>query len=222
MKLMLRTWWWLGLAVLMLAGDPAVYAATSKTSTPAASASAKPPRKDSMTRDPYLGAIAVDAASGKILFEDRADARGYPASVLKLMDLLIILERIEQRQFSFQDQVTVSARAAKTGGSQVWLAEKEGFTIDGLPYALLVQSANDAAVALAERVAGTPEAFVELMNQRAKELGMTGTVFRSVHGLPPGAGQQPDVTTARDLARLCRELLKHKDTRTRQRGPQGA
>jgi D-alanyl-D-alanine carboxypeptidase (penicillin-binding protein 5/6) len=76
----------------------------------------------------------------------------------------------------------------------------------------MVQSANDAAVALAEKVAGTTEAFVELMNQKAKELGMTGTVFHSVHGLPPAAGQENDLTTARDLATLCRELLKHPDT----------
>jgi D-alanyl-D-alanine carboxypeptidase (penicillin-binding protein 5/6) len=212
MKQMLQPWWLIGLAVLLIAGQPAVPAATPNPKSPAASASAKPPRKNSIARDPYLGAIVLDAATGRMLFEDRADARGYPASVLKLIDLLIILEKIEQRQLSFQDQVTVSARAARTGGSQVWLAEKEVFTVDDLLYALMVQSANDAAVALAERVAGTAEAFVELMNKRAKELGMTSTLFYSVHGLPPGAGQQPDVTTARDLTLLCRELLKHKDT----------
>jgi D-alanyl-D-alanine carboxypeptidase (penicillin-binding protein 5/6) len=95
------------------------------------------------------------------------------------------------------------------------------FSVDDLLYALMVQSANDAAVALAEKVAGSTEAFVALMNQRAAELGMTSTVFHSVHGLPPGAGQQPDVTTARDFARLSRELLKHPEalryTSTRER-----
>jgi serine-type D-Ala-D-Ala carboxypeptidase (penicillin-binding protein 5/6) len=165
-----------------------------------------------ISRDPYLGAIVVEATSGRVLFEDQADARGYPASVLKLMDLLIILEKIEQRQLSFQDPVPVSAKAAKTGGSQVWLAEKESFTLDEMLYALMVQSANDAAVALAEKVAGSTEAFVELMNRKAKELGMHNTVFHSVHGLPPGRGQEHDVTTARDLSLLCRELLKHPDT----------
>jgi D-alanyl-D-alanine carboxypeptidase (penicillin-binding protein 5/6) len=128
------------------------------------------------------------------------------------MDLLIILEKIEQRQLSLQDQVPVSAKAARTGGSQVWLAEKESFTLEEMLYALMVQSANDAAVALAEKVAGTTDAFVELMNKRAKLLGMTSTVFHSVHGLPPAAGQEHDVTTARDFSLLCRELLKHKDT----------
>jgi D-alanyl-D-alanine carboxypeptidase (penicillin-binding protein 5/6) len=180
----------------------------SKSSDPAPTKATRP----GVARNPYLGAIVVDAATGRVLVEDQPDAKGYPASVLKLMDLLIILERIEQRQLSFQDQVTVSAKAAKTGGSQVWLAEKEVFTVDELLYALMVQSANDSAVALAEKVAGTTDSFVELMNQRANQIGMANTQFHSVHGLPPGAGQQPDVTTARDLSVLCRELLKHQDT----------
>jgi D-alanyl-D-alanine carboxypeptidase (penicillin-binding protein 5/6) len=183
---------------------------TAKSKAPPPSAKAT--QKNTIARDPYLGAIVVDASTGKVLLEDHPDAKGYPASVLKLMDLLIILEKIEQRQLSLQDQVPVSAKAAQTGGSQVWLAEKESFTVDEMLYALMVQSANDAAVALAEKVAGTTEAFVELMNRRAKQLGMTSTVFHSVHGLPPGAGQEHDVTTARDLSLLCRELLKRKDT----------
>ena len=85
-------------------------------------------------------------------------------------------------------------------GSRVWLAEKESFTVDEMLYALMVQSANDAAVALAEKVAGSTDGFIELMNRRAKELGMANTVFHSVHGLPPGKGQEHDVTTARDLS----------------------
>src|SRR5437867_1991022 len=203
----------LGLTVLLVGLAPATRAATQKAGkTTAAPKSAKALRKDVIAREPYLGAIVVDAASGKVLLEDHADARGYPASVLKLMDLLIILEKVVQRQVSFQDAVPVSAKAARTGGSQVWLAEKESFSVDEMLYALMVQSANDAAVALAEKVAGTTEAFVQLMNSRAKELGMNSTVFHSVHGLPPGAGQAHDVTTARDYALLCRELLKHKDT----------
>ena len=94
----------------------------------------------------------------------------------------------------------------------MWLKEKESFTVDEMLYALMIQSANDAAVALAEKVAGSTDGFLELMNRRAKELGMNNTVFRSVHGLPPGKGQEHDVTTARDLSILCRELLKHPDT----------
>ena len=200
--------------VLVMAGISPVARGASKTtakSTPAPPA-AKTARKGVISRDPYLGAIVVDASTGKVLFEDQADAKGYPASILKLMDLLIILEKIEQRQLSLQDQVPVSAKAAKTGGSQVWLAEKESFTLEEMLYALMVQSANDAAVALAEKVAGSTDGFVELMNKRAKQLGMNSTVFHSVHGLPPAAGQEHDVTTARDFSLLCRELLKHKDT----------
>jgi D-alanyl-D-alanine carboxypeptidase (penicillin-binding protein 5/6) len=154
----------------------------------------------------------LDAATGKVLYEDQADTKGYPASVLKLMDLLIVLEKIEQKQLSPADQVPVSAKASHTGGSRVWLKEKESFTVDEMLYALMVQSANDAAVALAEKVAGSTDAFTELMNRRAKELGMNSTVFHSVHGLPPGKGQEHDVTTARDLSILCREVLKHPDT----------
>ena len=166
-----------------------------------------------IARNPYLGAIVVDASTGRVLFEDRADAKGYPASVQKLMDLLIILDKIKQGQLTLQDPVPVSATAAKTGGSQVWLAEKETFSLEEMLYALMVQSANDAAVALAEKVAGTTDAFVELMNAKAKELGMNSTVFHSVHGLPPSRGQDHDVTTARDFALLCRELIqKHPET----------
>ncbi len=205
----------LGLAAALIAAPPGAQAATRRTTTAKASAAparAAAPKKAGIARDPYLGAIVVDAATGKVLFEDQADARAYPASVLKLMDLLIILETIQQHRLTLQDPVTVSARASTTGGSQVWLAEKETFTVDELLYALMVQSANDSAVALAEKVAGTTEAFVELMNRRAKALGLTSTLFHSVHGLPPAAGQEPDVTSARDLAVLCRELLKHPDT----------
>jgi serine-type D-Ala-D-Ala carboxypeptidase (penicillin-binding protein 5/6) len=201
-----RTWFLVGLAALMAVGQLEVQAAKDSASA------AKPTKKKVIAENPYLGAIVLDNATGKVLFEDKPDAEGYPASVLKLMDLLIILEKIEQKHLSFQDPVVVSAKASHIGGSRVWLAEKETFTVDEMLYALMIQSANDVAVALAEKVAGSTEAFVELMNKRAQALGMTHTVFHSVHGLPPGAGQEHDVTTARDLALLSRELLKHKDT----------
>lgn len=211
MKL-IPNWCLISFALLATAGQSPAHAAAQQAKTLPRQAPAKLTRKSTIAGEPYLGAIVIDANTGKVLFEDKADAKGYPASVLKLMDLLIILEKIEQRQLSLQDRVTISARAARTGGSQVWLADKEVFPVDELLYALMVQSANDAAVALAEKVSGTPEAFVRLMNKRARELGMSNTVFHSVHGLPPASGQQPDVTTARDLARLCQELLKHKAT----------
>ena len=115
----------LGLVLFLIAGQWAAHAATHKAAKSTAdSSSAKAAQKDSMARNPYLGAIVVDAANGKVLFENQADAKGYPASVLKLMDLLIILEKVEGKQLSFQDQVPVSVKASKTGGSQVYLAEK--------------------------------------------------------------------------------------------------
>jgi D-alanyl-D-alanine carboxypeptidase (penicillin-binding protein 5/6) len=206
---------WLLPALLLLisASQPMAEAVAAKAGkSTAASSAGKSARSKSIARDPWLGALVVDAATGRVLYEDQADAKGYPASVLKLMDLLIILEKIEQKQLSLQDQVLVSAKASHIGGSRVWLAEKESFTVDEMLYALMVQSANDAAVALAERVAGSTDAFLELMNRRARELGMNNTVFHSVHGLPPSKGQEHDVTTARDLSILCREVLKHPDT----------
>ena len=184
-------------------------AATAQTSK------AKSSSRSAISKDPYLGAIVVDAVSGKVLVEDGADIKGYPASMLKLMDLLIVLEKLQQGQLSLQDQVVASAKASKVGGSQVWLAEHESFTLEDMLYALMVHSANDVAVAISEKVAGSTESFVQLMNEKAKQLGMNSTVFNSVHGLPPAAGQQHDVTTARDFSILCREIvMKHPEALT--------
>jgi len=198
--------------IAILATDSAMAQTAAKTTPKTTAKKAAKPAATTISKEPYLGAIVVDAASGKVLFEDHADAKGVPASVLKLMDLLIILEKVESHQLAMTDPVPVSARSAKMGGSQVFLEEKEVFSVDEMLYALMIQSANDAAVALAEKVGGSCEGFVQLMNQRAKQLGMNNTVFHSVHGLPPGAGQEYDMTTARDLSILSRELLKHSDT----------
>jgi len=212
--------WLLALLVLVLIGSPdSAQAAPSKARPKARSTSSR--HSYTIARNPYLGAIVVNGANGAVLFEDHADAKGYPASVLKLMDLLIILEKVEQGQLSLQDQVPVSRKAAGIGGSQVWLAQGESFTLDEMLYALMVRSANDVATALAEKVAGSTEQFVDLMNAKARALGMNDTEFHSVHGLPPARGQKDDVTTARDLSILCREVLKHPEalryTSTRQR-----
>ncbi len=161
-----------------------------------------------ITQDPYVSALVIEADSGKVLFEANADAKVYPASVLKLMDLYVILDRIEQGALKLDEMVQVTPEASKTGGSQVYLDPKEQFPVEDLLYALMVQSANDAAVALATHIGGSKEGFVALMNQKAEELGMNNSKFHSVHGLPPSEGQEPDVTTARDLAILCRALVK--------------
>ncbi|MBF0101800.1 MAG: D-alanyl-D-alanine carboxypeptidase [Desulfobacterales bacterium] len=169
-------------------------------------------KSDAISKSPYLGAICIDAATGKILFEDNPDAKAYPASVIKLMNLLIILDQLNTNAVTLDTKVTITAESARIGGSQVYLKENEVFTIEDLLYALMVQSANDAATALALHVAGSKEGFVEMMNQKAKQIDMTNTVFNSVHGLPPSKNQEPDVCTPRDMAKLCMELLKYPNT----------
>lgn len=161
-----------------------------------------------LSKDPYVSALVIDAESGKVLISENADAVIYPASVLKLMDLLVILEEIEHNRLQMDEMVQVTKEAAQMGGSQVYLDPKEQFSVEELLYALMVQSANDAAVALATHVAGSKAGFVAMMNQKAAALGMKNTSFHSVHGLPPSKGQQVDVTTASDLALLSRELAK--------------
>jgi D-alanyl-D-alanine carboxypeptidase (penicillin-binding protein 5/6) len=165
--------------------------------------------KGCISKNPYIGAIVMDADTGETLFEDHADLCGYPASTLKLMTLLLLQEKIDRGEMKLTDIVPVSVKACKTGGSQVYLDPKESFPVEELLYALMIQSANDAAVALAEFAYGSTDSFVEQMNKRAQELGMENTRFTSVHGLPPGPGQKNDVTTARDMAVLCRELCRH-------------
>ncbi|MFZ1946382.1 MAG: D-alanyl-D-alanine carboxypeptidase family protein [bacterium] len=169
-------------------------------------------RPEAIARDPYVAAIAVDAESGLVLFEDNASADIYPASTVKLMDLLIILEKVQRGDLRLSDTVTVDAEAARMGGSQVYLGKGERFTVDDLLYALMVESANDAAVALAVHVAGSKEAFVREMNKRAAEIGMKSTRFASPHGLPPAKGQCPDISTACDLSLLAREVLRHPES----------
>ena len=164
-----------------------------------------------ISEDPYRGAIVVDVASGGVLFERGADAMCFPASTVKLMVLLLVLEDVERGAVKLSDPITVTAEAARMGGSQVYLDERERFSVDELLYALTVQSANDAAVALAVGISGSKAAFVARMNRRAHELGMHRTQFHSVHGLPPSAGQEVDRSTPRDLATLARALLGNAD-----------
>ncbi len=167
---------------------------------------------ESIIGDPYVSALAIDADSGNILFEHQPDTVIYPASVLKMMVLLVILERVEQNVLGLDEMVQITKEAAQMGGSQVYLDPKEVFSVEDLLYALMIQSANDAAVALAMHVSGSKQGFVDLMNQRAAELGMKDSRFHSVHGLPPAEGQEPDRTTAADLAILSRELADKPET----------
>ena len=161
-------------------------------------------------REPYAGMIAVDGATGKVLAEQNADTTVYPASVIKLMNLFVVMDYLKQGKIHLTDNVEINAEESHMGGSRVYLKEHETFTVEDLIYALMVQSANDAALTLATHVAGSQQAFVELMNQKAQALGMTHTHFYSCHGLPPTPPRKPsevDVSTPRDLAMLARALV---------------
>jgi D-alanyl-D-alanine carboxypeptidase (penicillin-binding protein 5/6) len=162
-----------------------------------------------IVNDPYTGFIVVDGESGEVILEENADTKIYPASVIKLMDLLLVIEQIEEGRRQLDEWVHVTPKAARMGGSQVYLKEGETFTLEEMLFALSIKSANDVAMALALHVAGTEAGFIKLMNERAAELGMQATEFHSVHGLPPDAGEKPDISTARDLATLSLEIVKH-------------
>ncbi len=151
--------------------------------------------------------ILMEASTGKVLLEDNADAALPPASVTKIMTLLIVMEAIEDGKISFDDKVTVSNNAASMGGSQVYLEPGEEMTVDEMIKCVVVSSANDAAVALAEYVAGSEESFVEQMNKRASELGMQNSHFENTNGLDDTVSNH--VTSARDIAIMSRELIRH-------------
>ncbi len=152
--------------------------------------------------------ITVHADSGEVLSSQDPDRPGAPASMTKMMLALLVVEAVRDGQLKLTDPVTASALASKMGGSQVYLKQGEAFSVEELMAALLIGSANDAAVALAERLAGTVPGAIVRMNDRAKQLGMTQTRYGSVHGLPPSPGQEGDVTSPRDAARLAMELVK--------------
>jgi D-alanyl-D-alanine carboxypeptidase (penicillin-binding protein 5/6) len=155
--------------------------------------------------------IVINAATGEEVSSQEPDRPGAPASMTKMMLALLVMEAVKEGQLKLSDPVQTSRLASKMGGSQVYLKEGESFSAEDMLAALLIGSANDAAAALAERLAGSVEGTVKLMNERAAALKLTKTRFGSVHGLPPGPGQEGDVTTPRDMARLGQELVKHAD-----------
>lgn len=198
----------LALFTIVTISSPAECATTKKKAKAPVKSSSSRAQIAAASANPYLGAIVVDVATGKTIFEDNADKPGYPASMVKLMDLLIILDQIKKGALTLEDKITINAETALVGGSQVYLKQGEVFSVNDLLYAMIIQSANDAATALAIHIAGSKEGFIQLMNAKAAELGMKSTKFGSVHGLPPSSGNTPDVTTARDMSILCMELVK--------------
>lgn len=161
----------------------------------------------------YTGAIVLDVATGQSLWEDNADVVNPPASMTKLMTFAVLHDKLADGSLTLQQMVQVDATDAKMGGTQVYLDPREQFPVEDLIYAMMIQSANDAAHALARTAAGSVEAFVELMNAKARALGMNSTTFRSPHGLPPPSRRvsEGDLTTPRDFAKLCRYLVQKTD-----------
>ena len=164
--------------------------------------------------NPYQSAIVIDARTGKILFEDRAAVYAYPASVTKLMTMLITLEQIDAGNIGLSDKVAITKEGLGVGGSQIYLDSRESgvFTVNDLLNAVVIHSACDAARVLGIHVAGSKDAFIDMMNQKARELGMNSTVYHSEHGLPPSGGAQPDISTAYDVAILTLACLRHPET----------
>ena len=148
-------------------------------------------------------AILMEKSTGEVLFEQDSHAVYEPASVTKVMTLLLVMEAIDAGQLSWDDIITASPYACSMGGSQIWLKEGEQLTVREMVKAVAVASANDCAVALAEAVAGSESVFVQRMNERAKELGMESTVFCNCTGLPA----EGHVSSAYDIALMSRELI---------------
>ncbi len=150
-------------------------------------------------------ACLTDFATGEILYEQNSDMKAEPASVTKIMSLLLICEALDDEIIKLDDVVTASENAASMGGSQIWLEPGEQMSVNDMIKAVCVVSANDCTVALAEHIAGSEEAFTARMNKRALELGMQSTHFSNCTGLPV----ENHYTTAKDIALMTRELLKH-------------
>jgi D-alanyl-D-alanine carboxypeptidase (penicillin-binding protein 5/6) len=157
----------------------------------------------------YQSAVLIEPETGTVLIEDEPHKPWPPASLTKMMTMLIVMEKISEGTIKLDDPVKASARASRMGGSQIYLKHREVFTVEDLMKAVVIASANDATMALAEFIGGSEAGFIELMNIRAEELGMEDSRLYSVHGLPPDPGEEEDVTSAHDLAILARELVKH-------------
>lgn len=149
------------------------------------------------------GAVLIEQHSGQILYDHNMHEKLRPASVTKVMTILLIMEAIDSGNLNYSDKIPCSENAAGMGGSQIWLDVREELTVDEMLKAICVVSANDCTVAMAEYLAGSQEAFVEQMNKKAKELGMNDTTFKNCHGID----EDGHVTSAYDIALMSKELL---------------
>ena len=167
------------------------------------------PRTEGIAEVEPKAFLVMEATTGKVLEEQNMHEKRAPASMTKLMVAYIVVDRIAKGELHLTDKVRTSAEASHIGGSRVYLKEGEEFTLEEMMKALMIASANDAAYAIAEYISGTRDAFVDLMNEKAKALGMNDTEFYSPHGLPPDKWQKEDLTSCYDMAILARELLKY-------------
>ncbi len=152
-------------------------------------------------------AVLMDVGTGEILLHYNKDLKVFPASVTKIMTVLLVCEAINSKKINLSDKVSCSSNAASKGGSQIWLEEGEQMSVDELLRATVIGSANDSATLLGEYVSGSEEAFIDLMNERAEELGMKNTNFVNATGLDDTTDDH--ITTALDIAIMSRELLKY-------------
>lgn len=155
-------------------------------------------------------AILLEPTTGTVLYEKNPDEKLAPASMTKVMSMLLIMEAVNDGKLSFDDDVVISENASKMGGSQIFLQTGEKYKVRELLKGIAIASGNDAVVAMAEKVSGSVDAFVEKMNQRAKGLGLTNTHFDNPHGLD----SENHYTTARDMSKMAMELLKHEEILT--------
>ena len=149
--------------------------------------------------------ILIEQNSGQVLYSHNIHEKLHPASVTKIMSILLIMESLDSGKISLTDEVPCSENAASMGGSQIWLDPRETLTVDEMLKAICVNSANDCVVAMAEYIAGSEEGFVQMMNDKAQELGMTDTTFKNCHGLD----EEGHLTSSYDIALMSRELLKN-------------
>ena len=182
------------LSVIMMCGILGVFASAENESQMPVDVKAK-------------SAVLMDQSTGTVLMRMNENEKLYPASVTKIMSMLLVAEAIDSNTIRLTDAVTTSTNASKKGGSQIWLKEGETMTVDELLKATAVYSANDACTALGEYIAGSDEAFVTMMNDRAQELGMKNTHFDNCTGLDDTSATH--LTTAYDIALMSRELMKH-------------
>lgn len=155
-------------------------------------------------------AIIIEASTGEVIFEKNSDEKLEPASMTKMMSMLLIMEAIEQGNISWNQKITVSENASSMGGSQILLETGEQMTVKDLFKGVSIASGNDAVVALAEAIAGTEDEFVKMMNAKAQKLKLKNTYFKTPHGLDT----EGHYSSARDMSTIARELVKHEKVLT--------